>query len=801
MGLLDTYKTKKAIATIQSAETPTAPEVTHAVLKIKTIGALAIPRLIEALSEHKNIHVFENLLSGFLNNSSMFNYIEYIGQINQDVDQVLTKILSESNHYDPNNLLEYFNDPDAPINILFDILKARKDRINHKILLNELDHVPRSTRAVIYQLLDLIADEQKLPDYIRKTQHDDPEIRIRMIRTLSNFSTEEVKSTLISFLGDSNKNVRLAVLEGISRLDMPVSAGLICPLLGDPNITVQSRAIETLTKIKDKETIRYLIAIMQDDSEYVRRAAVEVLNEVGDSRAVKDLLNALRDKDWWVRVRAADALGTIGGPKVVDAVLELVKDKDDFMRRTAIEILNTSKDERALDHLIAALNDDDWWVKERAADALASLGDKRAIEPLKEFLKQGPQASQVAMRALAALGDSSAIEPIITQLESNNESVCKEALHALNKLTDKNNTQRVKNAVTQMIQQSDYKLSELANETIDSIVSRNCEETVLIETPEPIEKRSGISNKHNQDSRLDSSTGNELSLEYIDPAKLAPGTTLSERYRVIKKIGRGAFGVIILAKDLMINEEFILKFLKPQDTSDNNALERFKYELRYARKVTHKNVIRIYDLLTFGNNYAISMEYFPSHSLADELVKKQPLELARGLNILIDICHGMSAAQAEHVVHRDLKPANILINDNNLTKIVDFGIAAAASQSDSRLTKSGMLIGTPTYMAPEQAHGRTLDSRTDIYSLGIIMYEMFTGRAPYEGEYPMATLFKHVEGKATPPRKQNAKIPHKLEKIILKAMSVEPDNRFKHFDEMRSRLNAVLKDATSAQSM
>jgi len=127
-------------------------------------------------------------------------------------------------------------------------------------------------------------------------------------------------------------------------------------------------------------------------------------------------------------------------------------------------------------------------------------------------------------------------------------------------------------------------------------------------------------------------------------------------------------------------------------------------------------------------------------------------------------------------------------------KIVDFGLAAAARKADSRLTKSGILVGTPTYMAPEQVRGRTIDSRTDIYTLGIILYEMFVGQAPYTGEESMAILFQHVEGKATPPREVNPELPEALEAVILKAMAVDPEQRYQTFDELRTELEAIAQE-------
>jgi serine/threonine-protein kinase len=226
---------------------------------------------------------------------------------------------------------------------------------------------------------------------------------------------------------------------------------------------------------------------------------------------------------------------------------------------------------------------------------------------------------------------------------------------------------------------------------------------------------------------------------------------------------------------------------------DENAVKRFIYELRYARRISHENVIRIYDFLTLGRSYAISMEYFPSHSLADELQDGVPLHPKRGLKIVWDICRGIGSAHQLGIVHRDLKPPNILLNDHNLVKVVDFGLAAA-SQVESRLTKTGVLLGTPTYMAPEQVRNRAIDVRTDIYSLGIIMYEMFTGHPPYTADDPMSVLFQHIEGKPTPPREIQPDLPSAIEGIILKAMEVEPANRFQTMDDLRKGIVALSKN-------
>jgi serine/threonine-protein kinase len=257
-------------------------------------------------------------------------------------------------------------------------------------------------------------------------------------------------------------------------------------------------------------------------------------------------------------------------------------------------------------------------------------------------------------------------------------------------------------------------------------------------------------------------------------------------------VGQGGFSTVFLVEDTIVYEEVILKILNPQVALDSNMIKRFIHELRCARKVTHENVIRIYDFTTLGASYAISMEYFPGHSLDKELQDGKPLNTKRGLKILWDVCRGIGAAHQVDVVHRDLKPPNILINDQGVVKIVDFGVAAVTSDMSTRLTRVGTLIGTPTYMAPEQVRSRDIDTRTDIYSLGVIMYEIFTGRPPYVGD-DMAVLFQHVEGNPVPPRQVNPDLPPGLEEIILKAMAVDPGQRFQSFDELRKNLIVFLK--------
>jgi serine/threonine-protein kinase len=270
--------------------------------------------------------------------------------------------------------------------------------------------------------------------------------------------------------------------------------------------------------------------------------------------------------------------------------------------------------------------------------------------------------------------------------------------------------------------------------------------------------------------------------------QLEPGVVLDGRYRVVRRVGKGGFGIAVLVEDMVVNEEIILKFLHAALAADERLIHGFIRELRYARKITHENVIRIYDFLCVGGAYAISMEYFPSHTLAAESL---PMPIPRGLNIISDICKGISVAHHADIVHRDLKPQNILINEHDLVKIVDFGLAAGVSPTDSRLTQRSARMGTPAYMAPEQVRGGSVDPRTDIYSLGVIMYELFAGTPPYVGNDPIEIALQHVEGKVKPPSEHAPDLPPALEAIILKAMAVQPPDRFQSMDTLCETLTAL----------
>lgn len=784
MSLLSSIKANKAITTLLESDNPNDPEVIAAIAKIKNIGHNAVPRLIDALLDSPGNKTVEKLLLGLLDKKSLPEYIDALTDTNRGLVTSIARIMATGNNYDPNLLLPYLDDPEIPKNVLLQILVARKSRLNLRKVMALLEKDDKNKRIIAFHLIQAIASPEVIPFLLQHVDDPDISTRLQTIRTLSQFNTDAVRQALMKSLSDPNKQIRQTALDGISSNNIVVPLTAICPLLRDPDMTVQGKAIEALIRMNDPAIVGHLIEILNDDSEYVRRAAVEVLNEIADPRAIKNLLNAMRDSDWWVRVRAADALGSIGGPRVVEAVLNLLQDKDEFMRRTAVEILNSVKDERAYFYLVQALGDDDWWVRERAVDALGKLGDARAIPELFEAMTRFPESAHIIVQSLVKLGDDTIVQQLLQKANEASGELRKELLLAISefaKTEELDHNTSLQDVKTRLINKPN--LPEPSLDTNN--VTLHNQSLPTMKTGRNEDNSAGILD-------LSASNANVEVAQVFDATKFTPGYVIANRYRVEKQIGKGAFGVVVLVTDMMVNEEIILKFLNAHMSSDENIIQRFIHELRYARKITHENIIRIYDFITFGRSYAISMEYFKSHSMAFEIKMNKNPDITRMLKIFIDICKGVGFAHSRDVIHRDLKPANILINDEDEVKIVDFGLAAAASSADSRITRTGILVGTPTYMAPEQVRARAIDQRTDIYSLGVLMYEVFVGRAPYKGEDHLATLFQHVEGKAVPAHQANPKIPENLSAIIMKAMAVNPEARYQTANDLMEDLKQLL---------
>jgi serine/threonine-protein kinase len=589
--------------------------------------------------------------------------------------------------------------------------------------------------------------------------------------------------------------VRSAALSALARMDGPFDIQALVQMLRDPELEVQNKAVDVVIHANHPETIKYLVEVLKDENEYARRAAVEVLNVIGNAKSVKFLLEVIADSDWWVRTRAADALGRIGGPKVVDAVLQLIKDENQDIRRAAIEILNQTKDERAVAQLIDATRDKDWWVSERAVDALAEIGTTKALPRFVEMLNQSEAKSlPTVIRAISKVGDQKSLEYLLPLLQRSENEIKIEAIAALAKLADERRADTIRTRLQAVSSGAgDATVSQAIARAVQELDNRfSTQQIAANQRAEKMQEPAKTLLIDNQELSNVVRAQESAATAKLDIATLKSGDIIEGRYKFIEKIGKGAFGTVLLMEDTVVEERLILKFLNPNVSSDEEMMKRFVHELRYSRKITHRNVIRIYDFLYIRGNYAISMEYFPSHTLGGEIVNEKPMPLKRAIKFAMDIATGMAVAHQAGIVHRDLKPANLLIDNDGLLKIVDFGVAAAQSQGDTQLTKTGYVIGSPKYMAPEQILGKKVDERADIYSLGVIMYEMFTGVPPYSRGDHMSVMYQHVQGKARPPVEINKELSPDLNALVVKCMALDKAKRVQSMDELRQSLEKLL---------
>jgi serine/threonine protein kinase len=270
--------------------------------------------------------------------------------------------------------------------------------------------------------------------------------------------------------------------------------------------------------------------------------------------------------------------------------------------------------------------------------------------------------------------------------------------------------------------------------------------------------------------------------------KLTRGSIFADRFEIIEELGKGGMGRVYRVEDNKTKEEIALKLLKPEIATDKKTIERFRAELTTARKIRHKNICGMYDFGEDKGSYYITMEYVPGEDLKS-LIRRVKVDIGTSIRIAIQVCEGLSEAHRLGIVHRDLKPSNIIIDREGNAHIMDFGIARTLKEKG--MTCAGVMIGTPEYMSPEQVEAKEVDQRSDIYSLGIILYEMLTGRLPFEADTAFAIGVKHKSETPKNPKDHNLQISENLSKTILKCLEKDPKNRHQSCEELLMDLNKV----------
>ncbi len=271
-------------------------------------------------------------------------------------------------------------------------------------------------------------------------------------------------------------------------------------------------------------------------------------------------------------------------------------------------------------------------------------------------------------------------------------------------------------------------------------------------------------------------------------SELAPGTIIDGRYEVISRLGSGGMADVFLAKDQQLQRNVALKLLHRRFAEDPGFVERFRREAHAAAGLQHPNVVGVYDRGDYDGTYYIAMEYLSGRSLKQLIRQEAPLDPIRAVDIVLQLLKAARFAHRHGVIHRDLKPHNAIVDESDHVKVTDFGIARAGA---SDMTETGSIMGTAQYLSPEQAQGHAVSETSDLYSIGVILYELLTGQVPFDAESAVTIALKHVSEAPTPPTQVNPAIPPALEEVVLWTLNKNPADRPRTADELITALEAA----------
>jgi len=430
-----------------------------------------------------------------------------------------------------------------------------------------------------------------------------------------------------------------------------------------------------------------------------------------------------------------------------------LRDEKSHVRVAAVRSLGERREVSALQFLVSALHDPAWEVRAAAVWALGAFGGHAPVEPLLGALAdEDGSVRAAALRVLAAVRGH----------------VPPESLERMRDDTD----WQVRAAVA-------LTLEELGEQT----------------SPGPLVTRLHDENTIGREAAQ--MPGKQLHPDILPSLPFTPQRAMQikvmgERYQLQESIGRGGMSTIYRGRDLRMDRVVAIKVLREVYSTDAKFVARFQQEAKAASALQHPNIVQVYDYGQTDGNYYIVMELIEGTDLRRYLRGRGVLDVDRSVIIAHDVALGLGAAHRRGIVHRDVKPQNILVGRDGSIKLTDFGIASVYKDINAeRLTTTGMTLGTVQYYAPEQAQGEIVSPAADVYSLGIVMYEMLTGRTPFDGDNPVAVAMQHIQDPPMPPRQLNPNIPPALEEIILRCLEKVPEMRFRDGSQLARALETL----------
>ena len=716
-----------------------------------------------------------------------------------EIRTTAASILSQSSQINPARLLKKLHEKGAPKAEIIGILEFQAPQLKPEQIISNALKLERGDGE---QLLKLVYKSEQPLDldvlHIEPASISSPSMKIMLLRYLGDVDQSRVAQLIVRFLNDINKTVILEALKSLKGLKASFDLALLLPPFESMTDVSRQLALDIIEARADADFVPKLAPLTCGKSDEVRETFIKLFCRHVTTEGLEKFLKLLDLQEWWGKEQALKGLHKFGGDRLFAAAQGLSNHENDFVREQSQRLAAQASDPGDVEQLWANALHENWQVRDNAIEAIGKSGNRESIDTLKKVIDKYPESATAVLQAVSELGLPKGLEIAFACLRMSEALVQREALETVGKLATERHANAVREKLMKMVPALQATVRDTAGEVVSALTAQfklsplDVDEETYFDTRLIKLDGSGDFDKATTQTQAAISTATSTTSQHqvqnIEDFK--KGDEWLGRYRIDREIGRGAMGRVMLATDEMVGENLILKFMHPELTAEEASRERFLREVRYSRKVSHPNVIRVHDMLSHEGLSAISMEFFESRGIDEYLKKGKFFEADKGLKILLQVANGMAAAHDQDVIHRDLKPSNILMDDKGLVKIVDFGIASATSKADSQLTQVGSIIGTPAYLSPERARGMEADHRSDIYALGVIAYAMFSGKLPYVGE-PMSLLFQHIEGKAKPVHEIRDTVNPRISLLVQKLMAVDVDDRLQTMAEAAEAIREV----------
>ena len=793
MAIVGSILFKRTLKQFLDCDDLESPKGVALIAKLRESSKDSLDRLLQVIPETSGMHaaVLQEICRENIEDDTEELFLKKLDADTTNIRSTAASILGQSAQINPSRLFKKLQETDASKTEIIDILAFQREQLKPEQIITNAVKLDKTHAE---QLLKL-AEDSKQPLDLELLKFDpvaieSPSIKILLLRYFATVDQPGVADLISKFLKDGNKTVVIEGLKALKNFQGKFDISGLLTQIETMSEIEREMALDIISKQAGPDNVHKLAPWTCGKSDDIREKFVKLFVLHTTTENLEKFLGLIENQEWYGRDQAVKTLQKFGTDKLFSAARGLSDHDSEFVRDAAQQFAAQSSDPSDLKQLWDNALHENWQIREGAIESIGRSGKRESLAILKKVIEKRPESAPSVLKAVGELGFSKGLEIGFRCLQMTEAQVQREALEAIGKLANKQHAKTIRDKLIKSVPSLQATVRDTAGEVVNRLTSE-------YELPEL-----NLDQSSYFDTRLTRMDGSET-----DPAEsgAAPeaeemfniedfkeGDLWMDRYRIGREVGRGAMGRVMLATDEMVGEPLILKFMHPELTAEEASRERFLREVKYSRKVSHPNVIRIHDMLFKGNLSAISMEYFESEGIDEILRECKHFEPREGLEILLQVANGMAAAHAQDVIHRDLKPSNILMDKTGLVKIVDFGIASASSNTESTLTKAGSIIGTPAYLSPERAKGKEADHRADVYALGIIAYGMFTGQLPYTGE-PMSLLFQHLEGNAKPVNEIRPELGAHITTLVQQMMAVELEDRLQSMNDVAAAITEVLE--------